>query len=161
MMTVTDWKRPIAPLLLSLSLGLAWDQPAWSQTDGRLDPEAQASMAGDVESAESCAGNTLEVARCYVAYRETLVEAESALLDRLHQALAQSGPPGTDYSAAATSLRTAEDHWRAYMRADCDIVDNVFGRGTALGLAGEDCVIRHSEARNEELRDLESNYFQP
>lgn len=155
---MNSWKRPIAGLLLSLSLGLALEQPAWAQSQDSAESET---ATDDPAWPGSCDGNTLEMARCYVLYRESLVETESGLLDRLYQALARSGPPGTDYAAAAASLRAAEEHWQAYMRADCDIVDSVFGAGTALGLAGEDCVIRHYESRIEDLRGLESNYFQP
>lgn len=159
-MTMHDWKRPFAGFLLSLSVGLTLGQPAQAQSEGSQDSEAEATTDAP-EGLGSCDGTTLEMARCYVLYRESLVETENGLLNRLYQALAQSGPEGTDYAAAAASLRTAEEHWRAYMRADCDIVDSVFGYGTALGLAGEDCVIRHNEARNEQLRDLEHDYLQP
>ena len=69
------------------------------------------------------------------------------------------GPQGADYGKAGAGLMAAEENWGAFIRADCDVVSEVFGQGTALGMAGETCTIAHYEARIAALRALKANYL--
>lgn len=105
--------------------------------------------------------STLGYARCLVEHRTALTEAQSALLGQINAALAKSGPAGTDYTAAAATLADAQKLWEAFVGADCAIIDDVFGYGTAQGLAGESCVIDHYASRNAQLKDLKTGYLTP
>ena len=67
------------------------------------------------------------------------------------------GPQGADYGKAGAGLMAAEESWGAFIRADCDVISYVFGQGTALGMAGETCVVGHYEARIATLRALMAN----
>lgn len=157
-------KTPMHALLLAgLLIGLGLPMQAWAQSStGQMDTQTPDDAAGGLDRCvENEGGTTLSDAVCYVRHREAVVAAQDEILRRINSALTRPGPSATDYARAAESLRNAQEHWLAYMRADCDVIDDVFGLGTALGLAGEDCVIRHYEARNQELRDLEDGYLQP
>jgi hypothetical protein len=126
--------------------GPAMDDPAW--------------LAQCVKKAEAEGeGTTLGWGHCMVDHREALKAAQVRLVARIGKALEGKGPAGTDYPRAAASFSEAQRHWTAFVDADCGIVDDVFGYGTAQGLAGEDCVIAHYQRRNEELRELETNYL--
>ena len=148
-------------LLPSLLILAAAGQPASGQTSRAA---AQDSGQADPAWLAQCMkenGSTLGMAKCMVDHRSALQEQQKALLTRIGGRLAGKGPEGTDYKAAAASLAEAQKHWEAFIGADCDIVGSVFGYGTAQGLAGEDCVINHYRARNEQLRELEANYLTP
>lgn len=122
------------------------DDPAW--------------LAQCVKKAEAEGeGTTLGWGHCMVDHREALKTAQAGIVARIGKALEGKGPAGTDYSRAAASFAEAQRHWTAFAEADCGIIDDVFGYGTAQGLAGEDCVIAHYQRRNEELRELEKAYF--
>lgn len=125
---------------------LTKDDPAWLSQCAK-----QAEANGE--------GSTLGWGHCMVEHRQALEAAQGALVARIGKALAGKGPEGTDYKAAAAQFSQAQQHWSAFVAADCGIVDNVFGDGTAQGLAGEECVIARYVARNEQLRALEADYF--
>ncbi|KMS51813.1 hypothetical protein V474_01890 [Novosphingobium barchaimii LL02] len=105
-------------------------------------------------------GTTLADARCYVEHREALVARQGVLLKKIEATLSIKGPDGTDYAKAARALSASQKAWEAFMSADCDLVDNVSGfYGTAVGLAGEDCLITHYLARNAALASLQQDYL--
>ncbi len=124
----------------------AMDDPAWlAQCVKKADAEGEGTKFG--------------WGHCMVDHREALKAAQARIAARIGNALEGKGPAGTDYPRAAASFAEAQRHWTAFVEADCGIIDDVFGYGTAQGLAGEDCVIAHYQRRNEELRDLEKAYF--
>lgn len=124
----------------------ALDDPAWlAQCVKKADGEGE--------------GTTFAWGHCMVEHREALKAAQARLIARIGKALEGKGPAGTDYPRAAASFVEAQRHWADFVDADCKIVDDVFGYGTAQGVAGEDCVISHYQRRNEELRELETSYF--
>jgi uncharacterized protein YecT (DUF1311 family) len=139
------WLLP-APSVLAAEP--ARDDPAWLKTCVK-----QAEDAGE--------GGTLGQAHCMVEHRDALKAAQATLVERIGRTLAGKGPDGTDYKAAAAEFAQAQQHWTAFVGADCGIVGDVFGYGTAQGLAGEDCVIAHYIARNAQLRALRENYLEP
>jgi uncharacterized protein YecT (DUF1311 family) len=122
------------------------DDPAW--------------LAQCVKKAEAEGeGTTLGWGHCMVDHREALKTAQARITSRIAKALEGKGPAGSDYPRAAASFAEAQRHWMAFVDADCGIIDDVFGYGTAQGLAGENCVIEHYQRRNEQLRELEKSYF--
>jgi hypothetical protein len=105
-------------------------------------------------------GTTLADAPCYVEHREALVARQGVLLKKIEATLSIKGPNGTDYAKAAHALSASQKSWEAFMRADCDLLYNVSGfYGTAVGLAGEDCLIAHYLARNDALAALQQDYL--
>lgn len=104
-------------------------------------------------------GGTLGWGHCMVEHRDALKTAQGRLAAEIGTSLAGKGPDGTDYKAAAAEFGEAQRHWKAFVDADCTLVDDVFGTGTAQGLAGEDCVIAHYAARNAQLRKFRNDYL--
>ncbi|WP_043979680.1 lysozyme inhibitor LprI family protein [Novosphingobium sp. P6W] len=124
----------------------AMDDPVWL---------AQCVKKADAEGE----GTTFGWGHCMVDHREALKTAQARIAARIVKALEGKGPAGTNYPRAAASFAEAQRHWMAFVDADCGIIDDVFGYGTAQGLAGEDCVIEHYQRRNDQLRELEKSYF--
>jgi uncharacterized protein YecT (DUF1311 family) len=104
-------------------------------------------------------GSSFADARCYVEYLDRLQNQQAVILKRIRISLSKTGPDGTDYKAAAVLLKASQRNWLAYINSDCQIVDHVFGFGTAQGAAGESCLIEHYEIRNNDLKDLEKSYL--
>jgi uncharacterized protein YecT (DUF1311 family) len=158
-------KRLFHALAALLAVGtLAGHQSAFAQAEEQEDkPQTREPPTADPAWLGWCieneGGTTLADAPCYVRHREALTADQKVLLKRIEGRLAKTGPAATDYPKALTSLREAQQHWEAYTRADCDVLDYVFGAGTALGLAGETCIIDHYQARSDELRQLESDFL--
>ncbi len=105
-------------------------------------------------------GTTLADAPCYVEYREALVAEQDLMSGRIYKALGRKGPAATDYAMAADRLREAQAGWKSQTDGDCDALSYVFGAGTALGLAGEDCIIDHYLERNKWLSEFEEVWLQ-
>ena len=158
------WRRlPLLAAMLPFTLATGAMPPALAQD--RAEPLETEPRGDAPEWLTWCVrtegGTTLADAQCYVRHREALVAAQALLVDRIGAQLSRQGPDGTDYPGAMSALESAQSHWQAYVRADCDVVADVFGYGTALGLAGEECIIDHYLERNQVLRDLEEGYLAP
>lgn len=154
--------RGAVPALLAvLAASPALAAPAHSKAAGAaLAKDDPAWLDQCVEQAEAEGDNdTFGWGRCMLAHREALEATQTALLARIDAHLASKGPPGTDYKAGAASLATAQRNWQAFVAADCGLIANVFGDGTAEGLAEEECVVLHARARNAQLRTFLDNYF--
>ncbi|KMS56622.1 hypothetical protein V474_14020 [Novosphingobium barchaimii LL02] len=134
--------------------------PSFAEELGKDDPGWTAQCVKQAEQEGEGTG-TLVYARCMVEHRERLQAAQTALVGRIGRVLAGKGPEGTDYKAAKSGFAEAQRHWTAFIGEDCAVVGDVFGYGTAQGLAGEECLIAHYTARNQQLRDLEANYLNP
>ena len=106
-------------------------------------------------------GSTVAMGECYARYIESLKDEQAQLLTRIRTALQRTGPEGSDYPAAALALERGQTHWLAYVAADCDVISDVFGSGTALGLAGGSCEFAHYEERNRVLKLLLDGYLEP
>jgi len=155
-MTMLRWALPAMGVLLAAQAlpaaaavpksEPAMDDPAWLTQCVK-----QASGEGE--------GTTFAWGRCMVEHRDALKAAQAELVARIGKALEGKGPEGTDYKRAGAAFVQAQRHWTAFVDADCGIIGDVFGYGTAQGLAGEDCVIAHYQSRNEELRDLAKDYL--
>ena len=143
---------PLAALLLLAGLTPA---PASAQTEPAKDDPAWLATCTEANS------GTLGYAHCLVEHRTALAETQSALLGQINAALAKGGPAGTDYTAAAATLADAQKHWKALVSADCDVIADVFGHGTAHALAGESCVVDHYVSRNAQLKELKDGYLTP
>ncbi len=159
-------KRISACLVLALSIAMvtASTMPALAQveeSEEEAKPEPPKADGGWLGwCIDTRGGTTLADAPCYVEYREALVAEQDVLLGRIYKALAGKGPSGTDYTKAADRLRAAQVGWRSQVDGDCDALSYVFGTGTALGLAGEDCIISHYLERNVWLSDFEKEWLQ-
>lgn len=129
--------------------------PAHAQQNAASEADADETL----ECVDTGEGGNLAIARCMVEHRLALVKAQDILLKRIGDILAGSGPQGTDYKAAAVSLGKAQESWSVFVDSDCAIVGDVFGYGTAQGLAGESCVIDHYTIRNDQLQELEDSYL--
>lgn len=126
------------------------------------DDETAESALGEPEWLAWClrdADTSLGDASCYGKYRDGLADVHSTLMFQIANRLSGSGPEGSDYAKAGASLMAAEEHWDAFIRADCDVVSYVFGQGTALGMAGQTCLIAHYETRIANLRELMASYL--
>ena len=104
-------------------------------------------------------GSTVAMGECYGRYIASLKDEQAQLLARIRTALQRTGPEGSDYPAAALALERGQTHWLAYTEADCEVVGDVFGSGTALGLAGGSCEFAHYEERNRVLKLLLEGYL--
>lgn len=145
--------KAFAPLAALLLLAGLTANPAGAQTESGKDSPAWLKNCTDTNS------GTLGYAHCLVEHRTALAETQSALLGQINAALAKGGPAGTDYAAATATLADAQRHWEALVSADCDVIADVFGHGTAHGLAGETCVVDHYVSRNAQLKDLKDGYL--
>lgn len=151
-------------LLLLLAVAAVSAVPAMAQVEESEEEAKPEPPKADVGWLKWCidtrGGSTLADAPCYVEYREALVSEQATLLERIYKALAKKGPSGTDYEEAAGQLRAAQIGWLSQVNGDCDALSYVFGTGTALGLAGEDCIINHYLDRNAWLGDFEKEWLQ-
>ena len=57
----------------------------------------------------------------------------------------------TGRTVAAPALKKAQAEWLQYRDSHCDFVGSTFGGGSGTGIAIQDCQIRHSRARSDEL----------
>jgi uncharacterized protein YecT (DUF1311 family) len=103
--------------------------------------------------------SSLESASCYGEEVERLQSEQAALLRDIRGRLARPGASGTDHASAAAWLDKAQSAWESYSEADCHLLDDVFGAGSAAGLAGADCEIRHVVAGNRELSRMRQDFL--
>lgn len=136
-----------------------WVATLWlvlSPVSARADQSWLAQCAKEVSRGE----NDGSEPQCYAEHQARLTAAQKGLLDRLYAGLAaKTGPEGSDHAAAAKSFDEAQRHWLAHVQADCRVVAFVFGRGTALGLAGASCQIQHYETRNAALKEFAKTWL--
>ncbi len=150
-----------APARLSL-LALLAVMSAHSITSALASTLAPEPVKDDPAWLERCqkeAGGMIGQEECMVDHLSALAGVQAKLVAHIDVLLAGKGEDGTDYKAAAAGLAEAQRHWRAFVEADCDIIGNVFGSGTAQGLASAGCWIDHYRQRNDELRELEADYL--
>lgn len=136
--------------------------PLSSARAAQVDEETAEPALGAPEWLAWCmrdAGSSLGDAVCYGKHRAGLEDVHATLVFQIANTLSGVGPEGSDYVKAGASLMAAEEHWRAFIRDDCDVVSDVFGQGTALGMADETCTIAHYEARIAALRALKADYL--
>ncbi|MBC9208151.1 DUF1311 domain-containing protein [Roseomonas aerophila] len=139
------------PMLLLLPLLLA-AVPAEAKSPAgasRAEPQSRALAACLAEGSSS-----LDSAHCYGEELQRLQTERDGLLREIRAKLASPGADGTNHDSAAGWLEEAQKSWESYAASDCRLLEDVFGAGSAAGLASADCEIRHSAARNQELSRL-------
>ena len=87
----------------------------------------------------------LEMERC--AARS--LEAADESLNRTYRSVISELSP-----AQSRGLRAAQRAWVTYRDLDCASVRTGYGTGTGATLAGLNCLVRHTEDRTAQLRDL-------
>jgi uncharacterized protein YecT (DUF1311 family) len=125
-------------------------------------PAASARAGGPSRALAACLArgtSSLDSASCYGEEVARLQAEQATLLRDIRGRLARPGASGTDHASAAAWLDKAQSAWESYSEADCRLLDDVFGAGSAAGMAGADCEIRHATARNRELSRLQQDFL--
>ena len=128
-----------------------------------LAPQGASAQGDQVENdAPRCDGSdmsSLDQAYCMGEELRDLKTAQERLVARIHELLRGKGPELTDYASAAGNLDEAQQHWRAFIVADCAVGENVFGAGSAFALDSANCEINHYQHRNDELEAFKKDYL--
>lgn len=141
--------RFLALLLLPLLLAAA---PLQAKTTAGANQAGAQSRALVTCLAEG--SSSLDSANCYGEEMQRLQTEQAALLRDIRAKLARPGADGTNHDSAAGWLEEAQKSWESYAASDCRLLEDVFGAGSAAGLASADCEVRHIAARNQELSRL-------
>ncbi|MFC5519743.1 lysozyme inhibitor LprI family protein [Polaromonas jejuensis] len=104
-------------------------------------------------------GGILERGECQGELIRQLKREQRTILGQIGKSLSGSGRDLTDYRSAAKGLTVAQANWEKFVRADCEIIGDVFGQGTDLGPTGDACVVDHYKLRNAQLRLLQRDYL--
>lgn len=118
-------------------------------------------LAGQ-EADPDCANPSglLETVECYGQWRDRARAEQQAILSRIDQGLMRQSPEhGTEPAKARQSLTQAQASWGAFVEADCEAGEALFGEGNAFALDALDCEITHIEARNQQLLSFEEKYI--
>lgn len=102
----------------------------------------------------------LETVECYDQRRDQAQAVQQVILARIDQALSGLSPEhGAEPQKARASLTEAQALWTAFVEADCEAGEALFGDGNAFALDALDCQITHIEARSRSLLAFEERYL--
>ena len=121
-----------------------------------------ASIFSGQDAGRDCArpNGLLETVECYDQRRDQAQSEQQLIFARIDQALARLSPQhGSEPQKARASLSEAQALWTAFVEADCEAGEALFGDGNAFALDALDCKIAHIEARNRSLLAFEERYL--